>query len=210
MLKPELRGPYISFEEAGVKVTRYSKEEKEVLHKETWDLFLRSNEDLYETKKQLEDFKPKRIPTVTRSDGDCLFESILSQIQHPVDYTPRMLRRQAAMYMLKDPDFFKPYVEMVCSSKEIDQEGVHHKFESYVTNLFKGTLWGDNLVCGAISKMFGVHISIVSPKFKEPLPIYHNTKKPHIVVCVNGDYSTENALTHYFGSSKLKSHLIYK
>ena len=83
-----------------------------------------------------------------------MFNAVLDQITHPPGYTAVMLRRQAAWYMARNPYFFFPLVE-----PELDGESYH----SYVGNIFEGNVWADDMIATAISKMFNVSITIISP-----------------------------------------------
>ena len=98
-------------------------------------------------------------------DGNCLFNAILQQIHHDKEkYTPDHLRRQTALHMLKYADIFYEYVAH-------DLIDFDESYKSYVTNIFNGKIWGDDLMASAIVHMFNIPISIVSPE----MPHFHSS-----------------------------------
>ena len=124
-----------------------------------------------------------------------MFNAVLDQITHPPGYTAVMLRRQTAWYMAKNPYFFFPLVE-----PELDGES----YRSYVENIFEGNVWADDMIATAISKMFNVSITIISPRLPEALHLFHGDREPDILLIGNGGtMGTERENTH-FSASKSK------
>ena len=120
-------------------------------------------------------------------DGNCLFNAILQQVSHdPVLYTPDHLCHQTAYHMLKNADLFYEYV----AQELIDGD------ESYVTNIFNGK-GGDDLMASAVSHMWNIPISIVSPELNT-IHLFHDTTLK-IVIMVNGGnaYSCREQMTHF-------------
>ena len=74
-------------------------------------------------------------------NGDCLFESILQQINHPEQNTAQMICHQAALHMLKNPHMFYQYMEDV-----LDGES----YLNYCKNLFHGRIWGCDMVTSTV------------------------------------------------------------
>ena len=127
----------------------------------------------------------------TEPDGNCLFNAILQQVSHdPLLYTPDHLRRQTAYHMLKNADLFYEYV----AQELIDDD---ESYESYVTNIFNGKIWGDDLMASAVSHMWNIPISIVSPELNT-IHLFHDTT-PKIVIMANGGnaYSCKKQTTHF-------------
>lgn len=197
-LRPKYKGPYVSFGEESVQITRYSKEEKEILKPETRKLYLKSNEEFTNVQNKLDKLNRKIVSI--KADGDCLFEAILKQVHHPPDYTARMLRKQVAFYIAKNVEVFKEYVEPICITKSMD-ENVNQCFESYVENVYRGTIWGDNIIAGAIGRMWNVSISIVSHAFDKVLHLYHNNDRPSIVLVANGGFLGSERPTSHFSAT---------
>ena len=84
------------------------------------------------------------------TNGDCMFASILSQVYLGSDlYDAGMLRRQVALYMLKNPDVFHEYV---CHHL-MEDDG---SYESYYHNIFRGDSWGEQLCVAAVVRMWNV------------------------------------------------------
>ena len=116
----------------------------------------------------------------------------LMQVVHdPHKYTPKLLMRQAAMHMLRNPyRYYKPLEHQLTKSGE--------SFESYVFNVFHKNVWGDDLVAAVIGDMWNVAISIVTPSHRKPIALFHNKEFPDIVIVANGgDYMSKDGSTHF-------------
>ena len=70
-------------------------------------------------------------------------------------------------------------------------------FESYVLGVATGSVWGDKYIIGAIEQMFNLSINIVSPAYKTPWKIFHNSEIADIVIVSNG---------FHFGHQKQSTH----
>lgn len=196
-LRPRYRGPYISFKEASVKITKYTEKQQRDLKKETMKLYLESDESLRKVKYQLD--KLHRRPVPITADGDCMFEAVLNQIKHPKDYTAISLRKQVAMYLIKNVEVFNEFIEPICVAKSLD-DNVEQSFESYVTNVYKGTIWGDNVILSAIGRMWNMSVSIISPEFKDVMHIFHNNP-PQVVLIANGGFLESKTPTSHFSAT---------
>ena len=63
------------------------------------------------------------------ANGMCLAKAILQQVlHHKHAYTPEMAFKQVTLHMLRNPSKF---------------------YESHVTNIFRGKVWGDDLIAAA-------------------------------------------------------------
>ena len=70
-------------------------------------------------------------------------DSILKQVvRHPSAYTDDLAMRQVALHIIKNPEKFYPLLE-----NELLETG--ESFESYCVNVFKGNVWGDDLIAAA-------------------------------------------------------------
>ena len=124
-----------------------------------------------------------------------MFNAVLDQITHPLGYMAVMLCRQTAWYMARNPYFFFPLVE-----PELDGESYH----SYVENIFEGNVWADDMIATAISKMFNISITIISPQLPEALHLFHDDQEPDVLLIGNeGTMGTKHENTH-FSASKSK------
>ena len=86
-------------------------------------------------------------------DSNCLFNVILQQIGHDaVLHTPDHLHCQTAYHMLKNADLFYEYM----AQELIDGD---ESYESCVTNIFNGKIWGDDLMAWVVSHMWNIPIS---------------------------------------------------
>ena len=127
------------------------------------------------------------------ADGLCLPRVILKQVvYHQHAFTPEMLFRMAAFQMIRNPRKYYHLIEW-----ELVQTG--ESYESYCTNLFKGEIWGDDLIAAVISDMWHVAISVVSPSYLKPVPLFHKKKVPDIVIVANGGAwpNLERPCTHF-------------
>ena len=118
--------------------------------------------------------------------------AILSQVAHdPHKFTPEMLMRQAAMFMLKNPyKYYKPL--------EIELLRTGESYESYCFNVYNRNVWGDDLIAAVIGDMWNIAISIVTPVHKKPVVLFHNKDIPDVVLVANGrDFMSQNGSTHF-------------
>ena len=72
-------------------------------------------------------------------------------------------------------------------------------YESCVTNIFNGKIWGDDLMASAIVHMFNIPISIVSPEMPT-VDLFHNVT-PQIVIIANGGSSVSRKPTTHFSQT---------
>ena len=58
------------------------------------------------------------------------------------------------------------------------------------------------LFVGAFVKEFNISITVVSPAFTKPLPIFHNEPIPQVVIVANGaGCDSANPTTHFSATS---------
>lgn len=132
----------------------------------------------------------------TNPDGDCLFSSILQQIQHDPKYTSNMLRRQTALYLMKNVDFFFKYLEPILQEDDMS-------FTSYVKNIFDGNIWGETLLASVIGRMFKLKITVTNTTYEKDIKLFHKAKTPDIVIIANGgEWFSENPATHFSATGK--------
>ena len=68
-------------------------------------------------------------------------------------------------------------------------------YNSYLWQVFNGSIWIDRYILGAITKMLNVTISIVTPASGLIWNVYHESATPDIVLIANG-VDFENGITH--------------
>ena len=142
-------------------------------------------------------------PLEVSPDGDCMYHLILTQVHYDKNlYNAEMLRKQAAYFMLKRPKEFYPYALYQSGGRTM--KAIDHT----VTNIYKGVTWGDSLVMAAISKMWNVTISMVSPNYKKPLELFHVSKNPDIIIIANGGDDGSHQLCTHFWACKTTNQLV--
>ena len=77
-------------------------------------------------------------------------------------------------------------------------------FETYVLGVATGSVWADKYIIGAIEHMFNISISIVSPAYKSPWKIFHNSEIADIVIVSNGySFGHKKQPTHFSSTEKV-------
>ena len=122
---------------------------------------------------------------------DCLLEAIFEQVHSIRNQTnPAMLRRQAALYMIKRPDiFYRKVMQTLLDDNE--------SYQSYVINIFKGIRWGEPVIAAALSHMWNIPITIVTPTKHRVVKLFHKSEEAQIVIIANGYPHSCMKLTHY-------------
>ena len=99
-----------------------------------------------------------------------------------------MLRRQVGLHMLKYPYVFERFV-----SGDLEDES----YVSFVSNVFYGNVWGDEVVAGAIAHMWNLPISFVIPPVPGEIKLFHNTTADVVVVGNGGPLGSPKENTHF-------------
>lgn len=173
---------------------RYTPDKSAEMDETAKKLFLASNDDyqLIQNWLQLLD----REPIEVEANQYCVYSAILKQFAHPKGYTVSKFKLHIAYYIGYYLDFFEPYISPIL-------EKTGQSVYSYIMNIAIGKNWGDRIVVGAISRMFQVKITILSPHYKTPWKVFHPSGLPHIVLIMNGgDWESENPPTHVCATSK--------
>ena len=83
----------------------------------------------------------------------------------------------------------------------MEQEFVETResYESYVMNVFRGKVWGDDLIAVVFRDMWNIAITIISPGFMKLQPLFHNKLKPDVVIVANSTCwrNGDNSCTHF-------------
>ena len=100
--------------------------------------------------------------------------------------------RQVALHIIKHPDRFYPLI-----SNQLLETG--ESFESYCVNIFRGNVWGDDLIAAAFGDMWNIRVTLVAPCYNSACNLFHNKVEPDIVIIVNrGCWHAESkAATHF-------------
>ena len=119
-------------------------------------------------------------PLETVCGKNNVIEDIRLQLHVPKKYSNDMMRHQLASFLIQEVDFFYPLVESHLETLNIN-------FCTYVHGIYSGEIWGDEIMIGAIGKMFNIRISIVSPYYNDVWNVYHDARYiPDIVLIANG------------------------
>jgi hypothetical protein len=114
-----------------------------------------------------------------------MYAAVLEQIDFSMrTFTPLMFRRQIGLYLLRNADFMEPFFDVI----KIDEVS----YEGWVRGIVDRRLWGDETVLIAISNMWNVSITVVTPQ--GIYPIYHDKRQPDIVIMTNGPM---NKMSHF-------------
>lgn len=113
------------------------------------------------------------------ADKLCVYRAVLDQINHPRGFTSTMLRAQTAYYIARQSFHFERYLHEFLLDANMT-------LESYINNVFTGHIWCDRIIIGAISMMFNVPITVLSPTYAQPWKVFHNTAHPGIILIANG------------------------
>lgn len=179
-----MRGKYLPSDEvdpeSNNKITRdclFSKKERSKIqpNEDCLNMYCLSNSDASKIKKKL--LKLGREPNPINYTGNSLYEAVLKQISHNrYMYTPILLRKQTAFYMAKWPEKLYPiYRDYI---KDTDET-----YESRLWNIYNGRVIGDELEMSAISLMFGLSITVVTPQ--RTVRVFHQCDTPDVVLVCN-------------------------
>ena len=63
--------------------------------------------------------------------------------------------------------------------------------------IYYGTIWADNYIIGALSRMLKVKITVISPFYSDVWNVFHRSAMPDVIIVSNGrDFGAKNAVTH--------------
>lgn len=206
-LRPKYRGPTLNWGEGHTEVTEYTKTQIRKLAEKTRKLFLSSDRDTEVIEQQLDSMQKTYV--YTKPDGNCLFSAILANMIHPSKYGARDLRKQVALHMALHPDVFYEYVHPLCIAKtnDLDKEGIVFSYESYISSLFDGMLWGDQVIAGAVAHMWQLAINFIFPTGERALKVFHRKDTPHVVIVCNGSSNGMKQETSHFSGTSMFFHI---
>ena len=127
----------------------------------------------------------------TEGGKNNLLRSVLLQMHIPKGLTPNIVRHQVAEFMTENVSFFFPKMK-----EYLDQNNL--SFKAYIKHVYKGNIWADEYLIGALGKMYNVKISIISPYLSDIWNVFHNSSIPDIVLVANGnDFKGKHNITHF-------------
>ena len=93
--------------------------------------------------------------------------------------------------MVSEVVFFFPivkeYLEKDCIS-----------YNSYVKGMYHGTIWADEYIIGALSRMLNIKITAISLYYSDVWNVFHRSAIPDVVIVSNGgDFGAKSAVTHF-------------
>ena len=116
---------------------------------------------------------------------------MIVQLKTPKGLTSQIVRHQLAQYMASEVVFFFPIMEEYLKKH-------HISYNSYVKGIYHGTIWADKYVIGALSRMFNVKITVISPYYSDVWNVFHRSAMPDVVIVSNGgDFGSKSAVTHF-------------
>ena len=138
---------------------------------------LRSGAEFDKVERELQQFAREGIDT--HADHNSAIRAVLIQLKYPKPVKSHVVRHQIAAHMVEDYEFY--YLKM---EAYLD----HHKlsYSAYIMHLYRGDIWADEFMLGALSRMFDITISVISPLYNDVWQIFHNSGIPHIVIISNG------------------------
>ena len=96
--------------------------------------------------------------------------------------------------MIEDYIFYYPKMQRYL--KQHNQSN-----SAYIMYLYSGNIWADKYMLGALGRMFGLKISVISPMYDVIWNIFHNSGLPHVVIVTNGgDFGKKYDVTHFFAT----------
>ena len=85
-----------------------------------------------------------------------IFRSVPLQIHIPKGLTPNIVCHQFAEFITQNVSFLFPKMKEYLDENKLS-------FNAYINNVYKGNIWADEYIIGALGKMYNVKISIISP-----------------------------------------------
>ena len=115
-------------------------------------------------------------------------KAVLVQLNIPQGYKTNMFRHWIVSYMAENVSYF--HLRMRSYLKRHNMN-----YNSYLWQVFNGSIWIDRYMLGAITRMLNVTISIVTPASGLVWNVYHDIATPDIVLIANG-VDFEKGITH--------------
>ena len=125
-----------------------------------------------------------------------MLRAILKQMYVPNNYTVKDFRSQISAFMAREVHYFYPRM-----SNYLNQKGL--TYESYIIGVSLGDISADQFMLLAITRMWNISISILSPAFNTIWNVFHESKNPSIVIIGNGrEFDNKRVSKHYSPTEK--------
>ena len=135
--------------------------------------------------------KLSRIGIETTANYNSAIHAVLLQLKIPKHIKSDVIRHMIACHMIEEYDFYYPKMETYLRHNELS-------FSAYVMYVYSGNIWADEFILGALGKMFGIKISVISPAYDDVWDIFHGSAFPHIVIISNGgDFGRKHGPSHF-------------
>ena len=120
-----------------------------------------------------------------------LLNSILQQIYAPTAYQAEIFRMQIAVHLVKYTDEFMGVLDKFLEQKKLG-------FVDYVFAVARGEVWADEYIIAAITHMWNISISIISPGYNNEWKVFHDRELAHVYVVANGyRFRSKQKATHF-------------
>ena len=120
-----------------------------------------------------------------------LLNSILQQIYAPTAYQAEIFRMQIAVHLVKYADEFMGVLDKFLEQKKLG-------FVDYVFAVARGEVWADEYIIAAITHMWNISISIISPGYNNEWKVFHDRELAHVYVVANGyRFRSKQKATHF-------------
>ena len=120
-----------------------------------------------------------------------LLNSILQQIYAPTAYQAEIFRMQIAVHLVKYADEFMGILDKFLEQKKLG-------FVDYVFAVARGEVWADEYIIAAITHMWNISISIISPGYNNEWKVFHDRELAHVYLVANGyRFRSKQKATHF-------------
>ena len=134
-----------------------------------------TNSQEREVERELHQFSREGIDT--RAYHNSAIHAI--KLKYPKPVKSDIVRHQIVAHMVEDYEFYYPKMEVYLD---------HHKlsYSAYIMYLYRGDIWADKFMLGALSRMFDIKTSVISPLYNDVWQVFHDSGIPHVVIISNG------------------------
>ena len=120
-----------------------------------------------------------RVAIDNKSDYNCAIQSVTLQLKTPRNLKNDTVQHQIAAHMIEDYTFYYPKMK-----KYLEQHNL--SYSAYIMYLYSSNIWADEYMLGALRRMFGLKISVISLAYDVIWNIFHDSGLPHVVIVANG------------------------
>ena len=120
-----------------------------------------------------------------------LLNSILQQFYAPTAYQAEIFRMQIAVHLVKYADEFMGILDKFLEQKKLG-------FVDYVFAVARGEVCADEYIIAAITHMWNISISIISPGYNNEWKVFHDRELAHVYLVANGyRFRSKQKATHF-------------